>query len=144
MARKDNQRYLEIINSTDYKNALLSMAEQIKRSSLLAPNEATVESYFERELFSFFRERFGLLGFEYNPVKEQNAARHTLMGRADSALSSLIIEFKQPATLKSKKQQNAALKQVSDYMDSLYDGSVNMQYGFVTDGTKGSFVEFVN
>ena len=144
MARKDNQRYLEIINSTDYKNALLSMAERIKRSSLLAPNEATVESYFERELFSFFRERFGLLGFEYNPVKEQNAARHTLMGRADSALSSLIIEFKQPATLKSKKQQNAALKQVSDYMDSLYDGSVNMQYGFVTDGTKGSFVEFVN
>lgn len=138
---KDKQRYLEILKSYDYKVALSAMAKRVSDCSKMAPNEATVESLFERELFAFFREKFGLLGFDYNPIKERNAARHTLKGRADSALSSLIIEFKQPSTLKSAAQKKSAINQISEYMESLYDDSVSIQYGFVTDGTKGCFIK---
>ena len=138
---KDKQRYQEILKSYDYKVSLSKMAKRVSDKSTLAPNEATIESYFERELFAFFREKFGLLGFDYDPIKEQHAARHTLNGRADSALSSLVIEFKQPSTLKNETQRKSAIKQISEYMQSLYKDSANIQYGFVTDGTKGCFIE---
>ena len=136
------ERFQNIINSTDYKIAIASMSDRISNKSQVAPNEATVESYFEQELFSFFREKFGTLGFDYNPIKEKNAARHTLRGRADSALSSLIIEFKQPSTLSSKKDKDSAIEQIGEYMKSLYDGEQRVLYGFITDGTKGCFVEY--
>lgn len=144
MANKEKKiaRYIDILNSTDYKTAVASMSERIKNKSQIAPNEATVESYFEQELFAFFKEKFGILGFDYSPIKEKSAARHTLKGRADSALSSLIIEFKQPSTLKNNNDKVSAVGQVQEYMESLFDKDSQMFYGFVTDGTKGCFVKY--
>lgn len=142
MQNDKQQRYNEILNSSDYKISLSAMSNRISLFSKTAPNEATIESYFERELFAFFREKFGLLGFDYNPIKEQNAHRHTLNGRADSALSSLVIEFKQPSTLKNKKQKDSAIEQIKDYMKSLRSEDSDLFYGFITDGTKGCFITY--
>lgn len=41
---------------------------------------------------------FEPLGFEYNPIKDKAIAKHVAR-RPDTAISSLIIEFKQRATL---------------------------------------------
>ena len=66
--------YIAIIKSDEYKNKLKKMA---KDASKVAPNEATIESRFDCELFAFFKDMFEPLGFIYNPIKEKsiNTAR---------------------------------------------------------------------
>lgn len=134
------KQYAAIIHSQEYKQLLSEMSSRIVSKSKTAPNEATIEGYFDSELFSFYREVFSPLGFEYNPVKEASIAtqRHVTKGRADSAIGALVVEFKQPSTLSNSKQQAKAVNQISDYMLGLPSelGSV----GFVTDGTKCCFV----
>lgn len=138
-AIKDKQ-YTTIIHSKEYHQLLEGMSRRIVNKSKIAPNEATIEGYFDNELFTFYRQIFEPLGFEYNPVKEASITtkRHVTRGRADSAIGALVVEFKQPSTLKNANMQNKAIKQVSDYLLGLSPdlGSV----GFVTDGTKGCFV----
>lgn len=145
MNSDNKHKYQDILYSTDYKLALSEMAKRIVNYSRNAPNEATIESNFDSELFSFFRERFGLYGFEYNPIKEKTiATRHTLKGRADTALSSFVIEFKQPSTLKNRQLKDAAIKQICDYIESLSNQNSDICQGFVTDGVKGCFIQYYN
>lgn len=47
--------YIAIIKSDEYKNKLKKMAQDIKNASKIAPNEATIESRFDCELFAFFK-----------------------------------------------------------------------------------------
>lgn len=143
ISTQKNIRYQEILNSSDYKMALEKMATRIRNKSKSAPNEATIEGYFDSELFAFFRERFSLLGFEYSPIKEKKVAtRHTLRGRADTALTSLIIEFKQPSTLRNKVLKESAISQISEYMESLTSETNEVYQGFITDGVQGCFIRF--
>ena len=138
------QQYLHIIKSCKYKNELDEMAKRIVNLSKGAPNEATIESNFDCELFAFFRNTFGELGFEYNPIKEKslNTARNVLNGRADTAIASLIIEFKQPTTLHNGKQREKAINQIKDYMKATSLESGETCQGFVTDGVIGCFLQF--
>lgn len=133
-------QYQAIIHSRDYMRLLKSMCRRISQKAITASNEATVESYFDCELFAFFREVFSPLGFEYNPTKEVVIAtkRHVTKGRADTLVSSLVVEFKQPSTLGNEKSQTKAVDQIIEYMDGL--GAEFASIGFVTDGTKGCFV----
>lgn len=114
-----NFNYLEIIKSKRYKNELDAMAERIILNSKRAPNEATIESNFDCELFAFFRLQFSKFGFEYNPIKEKpvDTVRTVLKGRADTAIATLVIEFKQPKTLSSdiQKVTSRKKKQLSKY-----------------------------
>ena len=145
MEVSNRHKYQDLLNSIDYKQALSAMANRIVSKSKVAPNEATIESYFDSELFCFFKEKLGLYGFDYNPIKEKKIAiRHTLKGRADTALSSLIIEFKQPSTLKNKRLKNAAIKQICDYIESLSNQKRELFQGFVTDGVIGCFIQYSN
>ena len=137
---KDAQ-YTAIINSKGYKQLLSDMSSRIKAQARKAPNEATIESYFDSELFAFFRDVFGPLGFEYTPQKEAavELRRHVAKGRADSAIGALIVEFKQPSTLATQAQQVKAIRQISEYMLAVPEASAAI--GFLTDGTKGCFIE---
>lgn len=139
LALKEKQ-YSAILHSKEYKQLLEEMCNRIKNKSKIAPNEATIESYFDCEFFAFFREVFGQLGFEYNPVKEAaiETKRHITKGRADTAIGGLVIEFKQPATMQNAKMKDKALNQICDYLEGIYDDTELI--GFVTDGTKGCFV----
>ena len=74
------KQYATIVHSTEYKNLLSDMCSRIISKAKIAPNEATIENYFDCELFSFFREVFSPLGFEYQPVKEGRRCA----GRKDS------------------------------------------------------------
>lgn len=64
------KQYIAIVNSKEYKALLKDMCRRISNKAKTAPNEAAIESYFDCELFAFFRDVFEPLGFEYNPVKE--------------------------------------------------------------------------
>lgn len=138
-ALKEKQ-YSAIIHSKEYKHLLKEMCDRITNKSKIAPNEATIENYFDCEFFAFFREVFEPLGFEYNPVKEASVAtqRHVTKGRADTAIGGLVIEFKQPSTLSNQKMMDKALNQICNYLDGIYNDSELV--GYVTDGTKGCFV----
>ena len=116
------------------------MCKKIVTKSKSAPNEATIESYFDCELFSFFRSVFEPLGFEYNPVKEAavSTKRHITKGRADTAIGALVIEFKQPSTLSNDNLQEKAVSQIIDYLSGME--LTTELVGFVTDGTKGCFI----
>lgn len=50
--------YVSIVNSEEYQQRLFEMANSIKNFSKIAPNEATIESRFDCELFAFFKEMF--------------------------------------------------------------------------------------
>ena len=134
--------YVAIVKSKEYQQRLVEMANSIKNSSKIAPNEATIESRFDCELFAFFKEIFEPLGFIYNPIKEQaiNTRRHVSKGRADTAIASLVIEFKQPSTLSNKRSKDKAINQISDYLKGIQTEDDDILEGYVTNGIEGCFV----
>ncbi|MPN21168.1 hypothetical protein SDC9_168547 [bioreactor metagenome] len=69
LKRLSEKQYLAIIKSDEYKELLAKMSSQIVHNSKSAPNEATIESYFDCELFHFFKMVFEPIGYKYNPVK---------------------------------------------------------------------------
>ena len=110
-----NKQYTAIINSKEYRSLLKDMCRRISSKAKVAPNEATIENYFDCELFAFFRDVFEPLGFIYSPVKEAaiSTRRHTTKGRADTAIGALVIEFKQLSTLSNKESQSKAISQIT-------------------------------
>lgn len=85
---------------------------------------------------------FEPLGFIYNPIKEKsiNTARHISKGRADTAIASLVIKFKQPLTLSNKINKAKAISQISDYLLGLKSEDNEIVEGYVTNGVEGCFV----
>ena len=145
MKKNKMDEFIKIVKSKEYSDELEKMAESIRNASAKAPNEATIESRFDCELFAFFKKHFEPLGFEYNPTKEKvlNTQRHISKGRADTAISTLVIEFKQPSTLSNAKQKEKALKQIEDYLKAIHvEKDEEVMEGFVTDGTQGCFVSY--
>ena len=123
MKKSKLDEFIKIVKSDEYVNELDKMAESIRDASAKAPNEATIESRFDCELFAFFKNHFEPLGFEYNPTKEKalNTQRHISKGRANTAISTLVIEFKQPSTLSNDKQKEKALNQIEEYLKAYGD-----------------------
>lgn len=131
MERLQQRQYNAIVHSIEYKTILNEVSRRIIDRSRTAPNEATIESCFDCEFFSLFRNLFGHLGFEYNPTKEVaiSTKRHITKGRADTLVGALIIEFKQPSTLSNSDLQNSAISQVIEYLEGLQDIQTNwMKY----------------
>lgn len=142
--------YIPIIKSKEYRNALIEMAKRITMAAKKAPNEATIESRFDCELFAFFREQFEPFGFEYNPIKEKSIAtcRHIAKGskgRADTAISTLVMEFKQPSALSNQEQRRKAIEQIKGHLEGISDTDNHEMYeGYITDGIKGCFITYIN
>ena len=140
----NKKQYIAIIKSQEYKQLLTQMSKRIIQYSKTAPNEATIESFFDSELFMIFRNIFEPIGFTYNPIKEKaiSTERHITKGRADTAVGTFIIEFKRPLTLDSSISQKNAIEQISEYLNGLENDTPNDTpiVGFITDGLKGCFV----
>ena len=138
----NKKQYDLLLKSEYYKQELTEMCGRIEKEAKTAPNEATIEGFFECELFTFFRNNIEPLGFRYNPIKEKSIAtrRHITKGRADTVIGSLTIEFKQPLTLANENDQEKAIRQISDYIEgSCMDGDLPA-IGFITDGLNGCFI----
>ena len=142
----NKKQYTAIVKSSEYRQLLTQMCQRIIKSAKNAPNEATIESYFDAELFTFFRYVFEPIGFSYSPVKEKAIAtkRHITKGRADTVFGAFIIEFKQPSALNNSNNQNDAVKQISEYLEGLDNENDTPLVGFISDGLKGCFVVKAN
>jgi len=114
--------------------ALADTANHIAQESIRAPNEATIESIFERNLYAVLKE----IGVNFKPVKESPlaACRHTAKGRTDSRLGNLVIEFKQPATLSTAHQRLAAEEQLAHYLKAICHITQTAAVGWLIDGTR--------
>lgn len=117
-----------------FSAALEDAAKEIVEESKTAPNEATVESAFERILYAVLKE----IGLSFKPKKEMpiKTRRHTARGRTDSRIGALIIEYKQPSTLSSAKDIVQATDQLENYAQALAGELGNDVVGYLTDGTK--------
>lgn len=117
-----------------FHNALTDAARDIIKESEKAPNEATIESVFERKLYAVLKD----IGVDFSPIKESpiSTKRHTAKGRTDSRLGALVIEFKQPSTLSSASQVAAAEQQLANYLESIANDNQTTAVGWLIDGVK--------
>lgn len=117
-----------------FRDALNDAAKEIAQHSKSAANEATVEAAFERVLYGVLRD----IGIPFHPEKEMpvKTRRHTARGRTDSRIGGVVIEYKQPSTLKTGNAQAAAIEQLSLYVESLSGSVENNVVGYLTDGLK--------
>ena len=137
------QQYISILNSQEYRELVSIAVKSIKQRAVESDNEATIEFYFEAELFSFFKYVFEPLGFSYHPQKEVPVAtrRHVSKGRADSAIGSLVIEFKHNSKLSSQTDIDSAITQISEYLLGLYETEKTFGLGVITDGLKICYIQ---
>ena len=127
--------------SSEYLDALKDLCKDISEGSKSANNEASIESVFEIELFSFIKEVFDL---KYYPEKEKsiNTERHISKGRIDSKIGALVIEFKHTSKLRSQEHKKIASRQLENYLKGLHEKHNNDYFGVVTDGTQCKFIDF--
>ncbi|MCL2125680.1 MAG: hypothetical protein FWH33_06805 [Oscillospiraceae bacterium] len=140
LAELKAEQYITIMNSPKYKQLLAEICQSINSFAKDAPNEATIESYFDSTLFEFFRSVFEPLGYAYNPIKEQAIATHEIHGRADTVAGALVIEYKHPSTLSTANKQNEAVMQITGYLKGLENEGDSPLVGLVTDGLRCCFV----
>jgi hypothetical protein len=117
-----------------FYESLSTAAKEIQTSSKNAPNEATIESLFERVLYAVLRD----IGISFHPEKEIPIAtrRHTAKGRTDSRIGALVIEYKQPSTLTKPADIKSAKQQLLDYLQSISKEVGNEAVGYLIDGIK--------
>ena len=122
-----------MLNSNEYRNVLRSAAKSIREHSKAAPNEATVVSIFEIEIYSIIRDIFGLKFFPENEIGVDTNF-HVAKGRIDSKIGALVIEFKHNSAFSSEPQRDKATNQLISYLRGLYTTQPQDYYGLVTDG----------
>lgn len=118
----------------NFINSLNQIIVEIKdNAKIIADNEKTIETSFDSRLYALFKEFFSPLGYEYNPHKEKNIVSFK-SGRVDTALNNVLIEFKQPRTLSSKKDREEALKQTKNYLEGENKNNITKTFAMATDG----------
>jgi len=124
----------QAVNDPEFSVLLRLSADAIRSETQAAPNEATIESAFERHLFTLLRS----IGVEYAPVKEGQVSGTILRqsGRTDSRFREVIIEFKHRTEMVTQTQVETHLLQLTDYMQALAKGADVEQVGFLTDGLR--------
>lgn len=150
------QKQLEsIFNSNEYIKAIQDMVIALEREAKIAPNEKTIETRFDQYLTLIFDQLFYSQDILYLPIKEEsvNTVRAVSKGRADTSVGNVVIEFKQPKTLSSAKDQESALVQLSEYLEGFNADGKKKTFGMLTDGincatfqyNQGSFIpsEFI-
>ncbi|MGC8621974.1 MAG: N-6 DNA methylase [Caldisphaera sp.] len=121
-----------VLDSPEFRNALHSVAEEINKEAKNAPNEPTIESLFEREMYALLKD----VGIKFNPQKEikVDVIRHVGRGRMDSRIGAVVIEYKYWSKLKTNKDIEKAKKQLEDYIISESKKVTSAIVGFLTDG----------
>ena len=118
------------IRSPEYCDLLGAAADRIRRAAQPSATEATIEGFFEREVYALLRN----IGLKFEPEKESAVYRHTAHGRIDSRLGALVIEYKRPSFLHTKTEQDVAIAQLSSYLVALSAESDMPYVGLLTNG----------
>ena len=120
------------LSAPEFRTELDEAALNIRNAARPAVSEATIESHFERVVYALLRD----IGLKFNPEKEVAVGRrrHTARGRADSRLGALVIEYKRPSLLRTKKEIQTARGQLEEYLESLSLASDAPYTGLLTNG----------
>ena len=130
------------LNSQEYVGVLNNLASSVMKQTISAPNEATVASIFERELYYFVKKEFDITLNIEKEVTSQDLAIHNFKGRIDAITTNLVIEYKKPEKLRKDKDIRKAQTQLSDYLKQLRKNNENY-FGIITDGSFYVSVYFI-
>lgn len=130
-----------IMAHPQYKKELEGVSEAIRAIAATAPNEATLATNFELKLYGHMKHR---LSIEFEPIKEESidTKRHIKKGRIDSRIGALVIEYKQKNKLETPRDQEKAVAQLKNYVQSLPIDSRHGAVGVITDGWRVKFVSY--
>lgn len=128
-----------MISLPAFKKELDGLAEKIREAAFNAANEATMATNFEIKVYGFIQKH---LHFEFSPVKEEAIAtkRHVKKGRIDSRIGALVLEYKHKPKMESVKEQNEAVNQLKNYIESLPECHKHGAVGVLTDGWRIKFI----
>lgn len=144
-----------VMRSSVWQRLMELMADQFNTISAGAESESDIATKMDAAILSFssnVMEPSGQQRFELN--KERNVriekekvtadglVKYSAKGRIDSKYSSVLIEYKQPSTYKTKADTDSAFYQALDYLNSLYEEQKGTYLGFVTDGNRCQFIVF--
>ena len=127
------QKLLNVaLTSREFRDTLDEAAAEIRSIAKPDATEATIEGVFESVLYAQLRE----IGLKFHPKKQQSVElrRHVTWGRMDSRIGALVIEYKRPSLLKSKKEIERALSQLKGYIIALSERRDTPFVGLLTDG----------
>lgn len=133
--------YDNILSTPEVKKGLSLLTKEIIERCKIASNEATIVGAFESLLYKFLKDTFN---FDFLPEKEEKIDTITTSakGRLDSRFGAFIIEYKHHSKLKTEKQKNSAVDQISTYMEAHCQNSDQDISGLITDGTQAKFLTF--
>lgn len=138
--KSEQEMITAYLRTSDYTDQLRKRAAAIATASKRLPNEASIATLFDIQLFGFLNE---VLGINCAPEKEWAVPEGRLRlnrGRADSRIGALLIEFKHPSKLASALQKQRATDQLKSYMAELPSAVSTECVGLLTDGTKCAVV----
>lgn len=144
-------KIFEWINSGEYLSDLDEMLTEILKESINSNSESTTASIFEQELYFLIRSKTGIKPLFIKEQQVDNikhkfgilSNRTSGKGRIDSVVNNLIIEYKHYSKLKTQEQKEAAINQVCDYLNALYNNESTKYSAILTDGLQISYFQFI-
>lgn len=140
------------LDNGEYWVNVEDMRSAIMRDAMVAKTEAQTAEAFQRQLYYYIRLHTGIeLDFKAEtPIKEGLThnfgvlkGRTSGRGRLDAVVNNLVIEYKKHSKLEKKKDQEAAINQVKDYLQTLCDNDGIKYNAILTDGIKISYFSFI-
>lgn len=141
----------EWLDNGEYWVHVESMRTAIMRDAMAAKTEAQTAEAFQRQLYYYIRLNTGVeLDFKpETPIKEGVMhdfgvlkGRKSGRGRLDAVVNNLIIEYKKHSKLAKKSDQELAINQVKDYLNTLQKNDGIKYNAILTDGIKISYFGF--
>lgn len=125
---------LKKIDSPEYKLVQNDLIKKIIKDTKKAPNEATVASKFENNLYNHLLTEFGVeMDLTKEVTSNDGVAKH-FEGRMDGVVSNLVIEYKKNTKFTKKKDIDKAISQLVSYLEQLKNQNLIFD-GFLTDGS---------
>lgn len=141
----------EWLENGEYWTHVEEIRTSIMRDSMVAKTESQTAEAFQRQLYFFIRSHTGVeidfkpetpikggLTHNFGILKNRTSGR----GRLDAVVNNLIIEYKKHLKLEKKNDQDTAINQVIDYLQTLLNNDGVKYNAILTDGIKISYFGF--
>lgn len=141
----------EWLENGEYWFHVEEMRTLIMRDAMVAKTEAQTAEAFQRQIYYYIRSHTGVepdfhpetpikdgLTHNFGVLKKRISGR----GRLDAIVNNLIIEYKKHSKLEKKNDQDTAISQVKDYLQTLFANDGIKYNAILTDGLKISYFGF--
>lgn len=139
------------LNSNEYWIDVEEMRTAIMSEAVCAESEAQTAQAFQRQFNYYIRQNTGI-DINFHPEKRiDGMVTHTFgklkkrtsgRGRLDAVVNNLIIEYKKYSRLDKPIEQETAINQVKDYLQTLFNNDGVKYNAVLTDGIKIAYFGF--